>query len=364
MSLSHLSLSHFRNIDSLTLELSEGVNVIYGENGSGKTSVLESIYYLSHGRSFRTTRHKNIIKHEQDRFFIHGKKEVNQLSVPVGISKNQQGDTQISIQGKRSKKVADLAQVIPVQVITPESYALFFGGPKERRRFLDLGLFHVEHKFFSLWQSYNKVLKQRNALLKSKPINYLAQIAVWDKEFVKLAEQINILRSAYIERFKARFFDKMCAELNLLNELEITFHSGWRQGENLLQVLQDNLARDAKLGYTTRGPHKADLGFTTANGNAENTFSRGQLKLLLYALKVTQNSLIEEETGKQSLLLIDDLPSELSEDTKIKVGELLQHCRSQLFITTIESESITAVVTPLKRKVAMFHVEHGNLITK
>ena len=148
MSLSHLSLNNFRNIEALTLEPVNGINIIYGENGSGKTSLLEAIYFLSHGKSFRTAKHKNIIQHQQDKFVIHGRKALHDLSIPIGISKNQAGETSLKIQGKTSRKISELAQLVPVQVITPESYSLFFGGPKERRKFLDLGLFHVEHDFF------------------------------------------------------------------------------------------------------------------------------------------------------------------------------------------------------------------------
>tara|TARA_Y100000034_G_scaffold114236_1_gene150144 strand:- start:2774 stop:3868 length:1095 start_codon:yes stop_codon:yes gene_type:complete len=364
MSLSHLSLNNFRNIEALTLEPVNGINIIYGENGSGKTSLLEAIYFLSHGKSFRTAKHKNIIQHQQDKFVIHGRKALHDLSIPIGISKNQAGETSLKIQGKTSRKISELAQLVPVQVITPESYSLFFGGPKERRKFLDLGLFHVEHDFFYLWQSFNKVLKQRNALLKSKPRDYFEQIKFWDKEFVRLAEQINNLRIAYISRFKQQFFDKMCAELTLVSDLEINFHAGWKESETLSEALEQSFERDAKQGFTSKGPHKADFSFSVSGNSVENTFSRGQLKLLLYALKVTQNSLIESETDKQSILLIDDLPSELGEDTKDKVGQLLTHCDSQLFISSILSESISAVVEPMQRELKMFHVKHGNLITR
>lgn len=364
MSLSHLSLSNFRNIEALTLEPINGVNVIYGENGSGKTSLLEAIYYLSHGKSFRTAKHKSIIAHQHDKFTIHGRKALHDLSIPIGISKSLSGDTSLKIQGKVSRRISELAQLMPVQVITPESYSLFFGGPKERRKFLDLGLFHVEHDFFFLWQSFNKVLKQRNALLKTKPRNYFEQIKFWDKEFVRLSEQINNLRIAYISRFKQHFFGKMCADLTLISDLEINFYAGWKSGDSLAESLEQSFERDSRQGFTSKGPHKADFSFSVSGNSVENTFSRGQLKLLLYALKVTQNSLIESETEKQSILLIDDLPSELSEDTKEKVGQLLAHCGSQLFISSILSESISAVVEPMQRELQMFHVKHGNLITR
>ncbi|MFY8274610.1 DNA replication/repair protein RecF [Pseudoalteromonas sp. SSDWG2] len=363
MSITSFSLNNFRNIEAATFS-PELINVIYGENGSGKTSFLEAIYFLSHGRSFRTNKHRSVIKDTADYFTLHAKKRSNNLTIPLGLKKDVSGETQVKIQGKTSRRISDLAQVLPVQVITPESYSFFFGGPKERRAFIDLGVFHVEHDFFVHWQNFNKVHKQRNALLKSKPANARAMLDVWDKEFVRLSETITKLRESYIERFKALFFDRLCTELDLLNGLDIEFNWGWKSDESLADILMQYRDRDLMRGYTSKGPHKADLTIKTSLGPVENAFSRGQLKLLLYALKVAQNSLIEQETGKQSILLIDDLPSELSEDTKSKVGQLLAHCDSQIFITTIESDSVSAVLDALDKPTALFHVKHGELITR
>ncbi|MCF6441983.1 DNA replication/repair protein RecF [Pseudoalteromonas luteoviolacea] len=361
MSLTHISLNDFRNIEAISLSPSKDLNLILGQNGSGKTSLLEAIYFLSSGRSFRTNKHKLMIRSSQAKCIVHGKKQLHNLSIPIGISKDQSGDTQLRIQGQASRRIAELAQVLPVQVITPESYELFFGGPKERRKFLDLGVFHVEHLFFDVWKSFNKVLKQRNALLKTKPANCIEQIKFWDKQFIELAEQINIYRKAYISRFEGYFFDKIGGISPVFEGLEARYDAGWK-GE-LSDVLQSQLERDLKLGYTSRGPHKADFNFKVHGHSVEGIMSRGQLKLLLYALKITQNNLIEKETEKQSILLIDDLPSELSSETLGCVAKLLAICDSQLFVSAISLDSLTPVVEQLDKHIEMFHVEHGRLIT-
>ncbi|KZN42083.1 DNA replication protein RecF [Pseudoalteromonas luteoviolacea CPMOR-2] len=361
MSLTHISLNDFRNIKALSFSPSKDLNLILGQNGSGKTSLLEAIYFLSNGRSFRTNKYKMMIRSDQDKCVVHGKKQLHNLSIPIGISKNQSGETQLRIQGQASRKIAELAQILPVQVITPESYELFFGGPKERRKFLDLGVFHVEHLFYEVWKNFNKVLKQRNALLRTKPTNCVEQIKFWDKQFIDLSEQINIYRKAYISRFEGYFFDKIGGISSVFDGLETRYDAGWK-GE-LSEVLQSQLERDLKLGYTSRGPHKADFNFKIHGHSVEGIMSRGQLKLLLYALKITQNNLIEQETDKQSILLIDDLPSELSSETLECVARLLANCNSQLFISAISSESLTPVVELLEKDIEMFHVEHGRLIT-
>lgn len=364
MSLKQLSLSQFRNIETLAIEPSEHINVFLGDNGSGKSSILEAIYFLSHGKSFRTNNTKLLIRHEQNQCVVYGKKSLHHLSIPVGISKNQQGESSIKIQGKPAKRMSELAQLLPVQVITPESYSLFFGGPKERRRFLDLGVFHVEHDFINAWQQFSQVLKQRNALLKTRPNKYSDQIKYWDKEFVRLSEVVNRCREAYISRFNGAFFDKIITNLPFAEGLEIRFSSGWKKGADLHEELESYFERDVKLGYTSRGPHKCDFNFYSRGLSVEQVLSRGQLKLLLYALKITQNELIETQSNKSSILLIDDLPSELSSDTVELVARLLSFCQSQLFITAIDEKSIASVVEPMKRELKMFHVKHGSLITK
>lgn len=363
MSLVNFNVSNFRNIEALSFNPSPELNLILGDNGSGKSSLLEAIYFLSHGKSFRTSKFKAVIQHQKPSMILHGKKQFNNLQIPVGLQKERSGDTLAKVHGKRCERIAQLAEVLPVQVITPESFELFFGGPKERRRFLDLGLFHVEQEFYHHWYSFNKLLKQRNALLKQKPSNYEQQILFWDKEFVTTATKINNLRTRYITRLSKLFFDKIASQIELFKSLTFEFSSGWKAEQDLAQQLVENFERDIKLGYTSRGPHKADINFMIDGVSVDNYLSRGQLKLLMYALKICQNHLIESETEKQSLFLIDDLPSELSNDTKQAVSELLAHSGSQIFISAIDYDSISAVVEPLNKNMKVFHVKHGKLIT-
>lgn len=363
MSLTSLHVNGFRNLTGLSFTPSDDINVIVGENGSGKSSLLEAIYFLSHGKSFRTNKFKNCIQHQQSSLTLHGKKRVGALNIPLGIQKSSDGTTVAKLHGKRCERIAQLAEVLPTQIITPESYELFFGGPKERRKFIDLGLFHVEHDFYFHWASYSKLLKQRNALLKQKPSNYVEQIKFWDKEFVRLANTINAMREAYIARFSTHFFDKIASQITLFEKLEFNFSPGWKRQECLAEQLEANFTRDLKQGFTSKGPHKADFNVQIEGTSVEEFYSRGQLKLLLYALKICQNSLIESETEKESLFLIDDLPSELSNETKVYVAQLLKQCDSQLFITAIDFDSISAVLEPLNKNIKLFHVKHGELIT-
>jgi DNA replication and repair protein RecF len=154
----------------------------------------------------------------------------------------------------------------------------------------------------------------------------------------------------------------MVSQIELFKSLSFEYSPGWKSDSDLAVQLVQNFERDSKLGYTSKGPHKADINFMIDGVSVDNYLSRGQLKLLMYALKICQNSLIESETQKQSLFLIDDLPSELSNDTKQIVSSLLANSQSQIFITAIDFDSISAVVETLSKNMKVFHVKHGKLI--
>ena len=166
MSLSRLLIKDFRNIEDADLALSPGFNFLVGANGSGKTSVLEAIYTLGHGRAFRSLQIGRVIRHEQESFVLHGRLQGQEREISIGLTKDKQGDSKVRIDGTDGHKVAELAHLMPMQLITPEGFTLLNGGPKYRRAFLDWGCFHNEAGFFTAWSNLKRLLKQRNAALR------------------------------------------------------------------------------------------------------------------------------------------------------------------------------------------------------
>ncbi len=360
MALSSLQLLDFRNIQQAQLEFHSEWNLICGANGSGKTSLLEAIYLLAHGRSFRTGKPHKVIRHEQSQYTLFARVDWSMQQIALGMQRDRQGDWQVRLNGEAVQRLADCASLLPVQLVQPESFRLFFGGPKERRQFFDLGLFHVEPAFYDVWLRFNKVLKQRNALLKSKQA-YGSQYQYWDRQFVEMAMQLQRLRQQYLVTLSAAIAS-LTADVAFLQGLQLELAAGWQvragTSEELQLQLQDSFSTDLKVGSSQLGPQKADLRLKTDGEYVDDVLSRGQLKVLLFALKVAQSNVIAQRGHKQPLLLIDDLASELDDQSKRQIFKFLAQLQSQVFITAIEPSQI---LPHLKEDAALFHVEHGQI---
>lgn len=361
MALSSLQLTDFRNISEAQLDFSPGWNLLVGPNGAGKTSVLEAIYLLAHGRSFRTGRPHKAIRHQQAHFTLFARIDWSMQQIALGMQRDRLGKWQVRLNGESVQRLADCAAVLPVQLVQPESFRLFFGGPKERRQFFDLGLFHVEPSFFDVWLAFQRVLRQRNALLKSRQ-PYNDQYHYWDGQLAAYAVQLQHLRAAYAG-ILADSVAELVADVVPLQTLQLELFAGWSCREcsaaELLSQLQQSFSQDLKFGYTQYGPHKADLRLKVNGEAVDEVLSRGQLKVLLFALKVAQSNLIMQRGHKQPLLLIDDLASELDDESKRQVFHFLEKLQSQVFITAIEPDQLLSQLPA--HAVAMFHVEHGQI---
>lgn len=191
MSLTRLLIRDFRNIETADLALSPGFNFLVGANGSGKTSVLEAIYTLGHGRAFRSLQIGRVIRHEQEAFVLHGRLQGEERETAIGLTKDKQGDSKVRIDGTDGHKVAELAHLMPMQLITPEGFTLLNGGPKYRRAFLDWGCFHNEHGFFTA-RAISSACS--SSAMRRCAVTRYEQLRPWDKELILLAEQISTAR--------------------------------------------------------------------------------------------------------------------------------------------------------------------------
>lgn len=352
MSIQTLKVSHFRNLSAVQLEPCPSFNFIYGNNGSGKTSLLEAIYLLSLGRSFRTHLSHRLIQRDCEHLIVHASLS---LSTQIGVEKHSDGKTRIRVDGENKYSAAELARRLPLLLINPDVYKILEGGPKDRRRFLDWGVFHVEPEFLTCWQRAQKVIKQRNTLLRFNGSQQ--EILLWDRELCDVAMQLDRMREDYFLQFKKVFVDVLAL---LLDEpVSIRYYRGWPKEKSLEEALKDTLLRDKSLGYTQCGPHRADIKLLCNNISVADVLSRGQQKVLGCALQLAQGKLLKEIRDKHCIYLIDDLAAELDPQKREVLMEALVQLNSQVFITAIEESTVNELSHFSSNK--MFHVEHGVL---
>lgn len=358
MPITQLIINHFRNLNALTIEPQAGINIFYGQNGSGKTSILEAIYFLGLGRSFRTSLVQRIIHHDAQQLLLFASLQYQDRIQPIGVERSRQGDKKIRLNGETITSLAPLAKQLPLQLLTTESHRYFHDGPKPRRQFLDWGVFHVEPSFHTTWQQYQKALRQRNASLKS----HLPQreIEVWNPEIIHLSTLFDEYRKNYIAQLQP-ILTQLLSTVLPETDLHLRYSRGWSQERDLDEVLSSTLLRDQQLGYTQYGPHRADLQLYAEKTPVCDFLSQGQQKLAAYALHLAQGLLLQKCTAQSPIYLIDDLPSELDPEKRRFVTSILTQLRSQVFITGITLPELSDMV-PANHPTRMFHVEHGQIL--
>lgn len=334
--LNRLQLQHFRNAEHIQCHLSSGLNLFVGDNAAGKTSLVEAIWLLATGRSFRTRQAQHLIQHNQTETTIFA--EVCSSLHPERINRigmqRQNGAMSLRLNGESVRSQSEIAQQIPVQLLTPESHRLLEEGPKARRQFMDWGCFYQFPEFIQYWRQHKRILKQRNHALKKRlPA---PQVQLWDQHLVATSENIDQMRRNYLQALTP-FLEEFCHAL--MPELKETVHchyrSGWpKAAEDLLQLMQQNFSKDLQLGHTQYGSHRADIRFKFGTQEAMQILSRGQQKLFVCALMLAQAKLHQQVAEEPVIMLIDDLPAELDEFHRLKLLQLLQELGIQHLVTS------------------------------
>jgi DNA replication and repair protein RecF len=331
MTLQRVQVSDFRCLQSAELEFDPKFTLISGPNASGKTSVLESIYVLGRGRSFRTRRLDNLIRLGANRFVIYGETG-GERRVGLGIEGSALG-MRAKMGGDRVASLAELAAVLPVQIIDPEVHRLIEEGPSRRRRFLDWGVFHVEHSFVEKWQQYQQVLKQRNAALKAR--QPAAAVSAWDIDLVRLGVSIHEARALYVDQLAPVASD--IAERLLGLELSMSYRSGWSRDLSLHEALKASWTHDQDAGVTQVGPQRAEITFRLDGAPVKDRISRGQQKLLASSLLMAQLSLFPNDAQIRPTLLLDDPAAELDSERLLGLIREVTMQSVQLVVTSLSN---------------------------
>jgi DNA replication and repair protein RecF len=355
MQITRLNIERVRNLRTVALHGLQPFNVFYGQNGSGKTSILEAIHLLATGRSFRTHIPKNYIQTDTQDAIVFAQSN----SEKIGMQKLLSGEQLIKVNGDNIATQGQLAKILPLQLIDPQSTDIIDHGAKPRRQLLDWLMFHVEPEFYHAWQYYSRALKQRNSLLKTRRNLSLTDLEPWNKMLSDYGEMLHSQRVSIVEQWKG-FFEQDLKHLLPDIEVQLEYSPGFHTELGLLNDLQSHHQKDLERRYTEYGPHKADLRLKTSLGDADVVLSRGQKKLLIIALKLSQIAMLHA-CNKETVVLLDDLTAELDLTAQQRLIERLSQLGSQVFITTLEYESVKNHLHDLSISYQLFCVENGQV---
>ena len=354
MQITRLDVRNLRRLSDISITPGPGVNWVLGDNGSGKTSLLEAIHLLAYGRSFRGRVRDGLVRSQCPALEIYAEW---QEAVPasqrrIGLRHSGQ-QWEGRLDGQTVSQLGELCAALAVVTFEPGSHALVSGGGEPRRRYLDWGLFHVEPEFLLLWRRYARALKQRNSLLKQRIRDQ--QLDGWDHELAEAGEPITRLREAYLGRLQAHLAPLSGELAPLLGDVAVDFLPGWRREEvSLADALLLARERDLQAGFTTLGPHRADWRVrhqAMPNGEA---LSRGQAKLTALACTLAQAELHAERCGQWPVVLLDDLASELDQAHQQRVLRRLETQPTQVFVTGTQPPSAWSITGG---ETTLFHVE-------
>ncbi|MEM6544688.1 MAG: DNA replication/repair protein RecF [Pseudomonadota bacterium] len=356
-----LHIDRVRNLGAVHCEQLAQHNVLFGANGSGKTSFLEAIHLLGTGRSFRSGSPRTLISHGEQDFVVRGvSQQREQRPNVIALQRKLDGQLSVRVEGQPTKSIARLADALPLLVINAQSFDLLTGEPANRRRFMDWGLFHVEQAARESRNRFQRALIQRNQLLRRGKMSAI-ELDVWTQDLAKQGEEVSRAREGFLKKLVEPFNQLLERLAPDLNKLDLRYRPGWDSSLSFLEALEKGRASDVEQGFTHSGPQRADIRVQIDGYPAAETLSRGQQKLVVCALKLAQGQLLAGQNDGNVLCLVDDLPSELDAEKTENVCRALSELGVQSVITCVDPSVINVSWLCEPSECRMFHVEHGGI---
>lgn len=347
MNLEHLHVLNFKNISDKTLHFTKKINCFVGKNGQGKTNLLDAIYYLAFGKSYFNPIALQNIKHDEEFFVVEGlfNKLDKQEQIVCSLKKGQK--KVLKRNGKIYEKFADHVGLIPLVMISPSDQDLISEGSETRRKFIDLVISQQNHVYLQQLIQYQKIVSQRNALLKYFALNRVFDndtLSIYNEQLHALGTDIHAKRTVFIQEFHP-IFTKYHQQITGNNEIvEIKYESQLHE-KPLIELFEIHLSKDRMLQYTSAGIHKDDLSFEINGHSIKKYGSQGQQKSLLIALKLAQFDFIKQQSGIAPILLFDDVFDKLDAERVQQIIHMVNNASfGQLFITDTHEERTELIV--------------------
>ncbi|MDX5586641.1 MAG: DNA replication and repair protein RecF [Aureibaculum sp.] len=376
MSLELLKIYNARNLKEYTVSPHPLYNIFYGVNGAGKTTVLESVFLLLRSKTFRSVKYKSFINRDSNNCtvfakFSHSDGITLENSFTLGISRSKDlSQPVIHLNSEKVTSLSAITKLVILGLITPQSFNLIDAGPSIRRKFIDWGVFHVEPGFLSDWKAYNKILDNRNTLLKKLSVRYgrtsseylpdhqLDNLNCWSPQLIELNNKLHKVRLRQVNNIAILFTQYLkIFSVDLSNEIKLSYYQGWNKDLTYEDYLQLKLKDDVMAGYTRYGTHRGDININIKNYPAKDLLSRGQKKIVIICLILAQFTFLVQRVKNtdHSLLLLDDIDSELDQTNLEILFTILNTIKSQVLVTSTNKDRFDF----LKRKnYQLFHVEH------
>lgn len=312
MIIKSIELADYRNYDSLALEFDKGTNILYGDNAQGKTNILESIFVAATTKSHKGSKDKEIIHFEKEEAHIRAFIEKENIETRVDMHLRKSGSKGIAVDGQRLKKAVDLLGICNVVFFSPEDLGIIKNGPSERRRFVDMELCQLDNFYVYNLSNYNKIVNQRNKLLKDMFMNpdLKETLNIWDMQLVSFGSKIIERRKLFTEQLNEIIYEIHKKLSGGKEEIKIVYEPDVEISdfENRLKNSQD---RDIKSKMTTVGPHRDDFSFFIGDIDIRKFGSQGQQRTAALSLKLSEIELVKKITKDTPVLLLDDVLSEL-----------------------------------------------------
>lgn len=342
MVINNIKLINYRNYQNKTFNFDNGLNVLVGKNAQGKTNVLEAIFYAVIGRSFKTSKEKEIIKWGEHRAYICGEfsKKFRDEKIEIFFDENKKKS--IKVDDISIRKIGELMGVTNAVFFSPDELKLIKESPEERRRFMNIDISQTNKRYFYMIGRYEKVLASRNKLLKStSDLNVIREtIDIWDRALSDLAEKIYVERKKFIEELSP--YAKLAHQYisNGKEELVVKYVSSFDENysEKMAKYLAKNLEKDFRLGYTTVGVHRDELDIFLNGSEVKSFGSQGQQRTVALSLKLAELEIIKNRVGEYPILLLDDVFSELDKDRRKRLLKFTSKTQTIITCTDIDEK--------------------------